>query len=169
MSLNIYRAQSPTDRRALETLLARLMREHQTRYPDTYPRVQPDDAAARIAAGYAPRLGNDLRLVAVLAADRAPVGCLVGEVVARAVGQPATSCFVEWFFVEPEERGQGIGRALVRAGLRCLAAQGVTHIECQSVPGDRQWARRGWLETARRYVAPFADVARWVDLEEHAS
>ncbi len=85
-----------------------------------------------------------------------------------AVGWPATICFVEWFYVEPEARGQGIGRALVRAGLERLAAHGVTHVECQSVPGDRQWQRRGWQETARRYVAPYADVARWVALEEVA-
>jgi GNAT superfamily N-acetyltransferase len=166
MSLNIYRAAAPADAHALELLLARLMREHQEHYPSTYPMVPPDEAAAHIAAGYVPRLGQDPGLVAVLAVDRAPVGCLVGEVVTRAVGRPATVCFVEWFFVEPEARGEGIGRALVRVGLRALAVLGVTHIECQSVPGDRQWQRRGWQETARRYVAPFADVARWVALEE---
>jgi len=166
VSLTIYRAAAPLDARALEVLLARLMREQQQRYPGAYPTFPPDAAAAAIAAGYAPRLGSDPRLVAVLAVDRAPVGCLVGEVVTRPVGRPATVCFVEWFFVEPDLRGHGVGRALVRAGLRVLAACDVTHIECQSVPGDRQWQRRGWTETARRYVAPFADVAQWVDLEE---
>jgi len=166
VSLTLYRAASPVDAHALEGLLARLMREQQDRYPGAYPAFTPDAAAAYIAAGYAPRLGTDPHLVAVLAVDRAPVGCLVGEVVTRAVGRPATVCFVEWFYVEPAARGQGIGRALVRAGLRALAELGVTHVECQSAPGDRQWERRGWHETARRYVAPFADVARWVDLEE---
>ena len=166
MSLNFYRAAAPTDAGVLAPLLARLMREHQTHFPGAYPAFTPDAAAAHFAAGYAPRLGSDPNLVVVLAVDRAPVGCLVGEVVTRAVGQPATVCFVEWFFVEPELRGHGVGRALIRCGLRCLAELGVTHIECQSVPGDRQWQRRGWQETARRYVAPFADVAQWVDLEE---
>jgi len=166
MSLTIYRAATPVDGHALEMLLARLMREHQQRYPGAYPTLPPDAGAAQSAAGYAPRLGTDPRLVAVLAVDRAPVGCLVGDVLTRAVGQPATVCFVEWFYVEPEARGRGIGRALVRAGLQALAPLGVTHIECQSVPGDRQWARRGWQETARRYVAPCADVAKWVALEE---
>ena len=165
MSL-VVRPALPLDRRGLESLLARLMREQQLAYPGAYPAFVPDAAAAHFAAGYAPRLETDPRLVAVLAVDRAPVGCLVGEVVTRAVGRPATVCFVEWFYVEPDARGLGIGRALVRAGLRRLATQGVTHVECQSVPGDRQWARRGWTETARRYVAPFADVAAWVALEE---
>jgi len=168
MSLVIYRAVSPMDRRPLELLLARLLREHQHAYPGTYPLLPPEEAAAQLAANYAPRFGVDPRLVAVLAADRAPVGCLVGEVIARAVGRPATVCFVEWFYVEPDERGHGIGRALVRAGLHGCAEHGVTHIECQSVPGDRQWQRRGWQETARRYVAPFAEVARWGALEEPA-
>lgn len=166
MSLTIYRAAAAADAHALELLLARLIREHESQFPGAYPTLPPDEAAARFAAGYAPRLGSDPGLVAVLAADRAPVGCLVGEVLTRPVGRPATVCFVEWFFVEPDARGQGVGRALVRAGLRALAVLGVTHIECQSVPGDRQWQRRGWQETARRYVAPFADVARWVALEE---
>jgi GNAT superfamily N-acetyltransferase len=166
VTLNLYRAAAPTDAHALELLLARLIREHESHFPGAYPTLPPDEAAAHFAAGYAPRLGTDPNLVAVLAVDRAPVGCLVGDVITRAVGRPATVCFVEWFFVEPEARGEGIGRALVRAGLRCLGALGVTHVECQSVPGDRQWQRRGWQETARRYVAPFADVAKWVDLEE---
>jgi len=163
----LVRTAEPGDRRALELLLARLMREQQHAFPAAYPTFPaPEEAAAHIAAGYVPRLDVDPSLVAVLAVDRAPVGCLVGEVTTRAVGQPATVCFVPWFFVEPEARGYGIGRALVRAGLTILRAQGVTHIECQSVPGDRQWQRRGWTETARHYVAPFADVAGWAELED---
>jgi GNAT superfamily N-acetyltransferase len=85
----------------------------------------------------------------------------------RVVGRPATVCFVEWFYVEPAARGQGIGRALVRAGLGVLALHGVTHIEIASVPGDKQWARRGWGETSRRYAAPVEHVNAWVGLEEH--
>jgi hypothetical protein len=34
------------------------------------------------------------------------------------------------------------------------------------VPGDKQWQRRGWRETARHYAAPFAQVAAWVGFEE---
>jgi len=162
----IVRPAEPGDRRHLELLLAALMREHQRNFPGAYPVFQPDGAAALYATSYAARLGTDSRLVAVLAVDRAPVGCLVGEVTTRAVGRPATVCFVEWFYVEPESRGLGIGRALIRAGMTILRTHGVTHLECQSVPGDRQWQRRGWQETARRYVAPFAHVARWVELEE---
>jgi len=164
----VIRTAEPSDRHNLELLLAALMREHQRTFPAAYP-VFPhvEEAAAYVAAGYAERLAHDSSLVAVLAADRAPVGLLVGEVCARPVGRPATVCFVEWFYVEPPARGQGIGRELVRAGLTILRTHGVTHVECQSVPGDRQWQRRGWQETARRYVAPFGDVATWCGLEEH--
>src|SRR5262245_6593903 len=165
MSL-VIRPAGPGDRHGLELLLAALMREHQRNFPGAYPVFQPDGAAALYATSYAARLGNDSRLVAVLAVDRAPVGCLVGEVTTRAVGRPATVGFVEWFYVEPESRGLGIGRAIIRAALAWVRPFGVTHIEVQSVPGDRQWQRRGWTETARRYVAPFDHVARWVELEE---
>jgi GNAT superfamily N-acetyltransferase len=169
MSL-VLRPAEPNDRRTLEHLLAALMREHQAAFPGAYPHFpHPEEAAASYAAGYAPRLAEDPRLVAVLAVDRAPVGCLIGEVGVRVVGRPATVCFVEWFYVEPEARGHGIGRALVRAGLSVLQLHGVSHIECASAPGDRQWARRGWQETARRYVAPVATVADWVGREELAS
>jgi GNAT superfamily N-acetyltransferase len=165
----VVRTAEPDDRRALELLLAALMREHQRTYPGAYPTLPPEEAATLYAASYVPRLMQDPGLVAVLAVDRAPVGLLVGEVSARVVGQPAMVCFVEWFYVEPDSRGLGIGRALVRAGLTILRAHGVTHLECRSVPGDKQWQRRGWQETARDYVAPFAHVARWVDLEEQGN
>jgi len=162
----VIRTAEPGDRHALELLLAGLMREHQTRFPAAYPHVQPEVAAALYATAYAARLAEDARLVAVLAVDRAPVGCLVGEVSARPVGQPATVCFVEWFYVQPESRGLGIGRALIRAGMTILRTHGVTHLETASAPGDLQWQRRGWQETARRYVAPMALVDAWVGPEE---
>jgi GNAT superfamily N-acetyltransferase len=166
MSL-VIRTAEPGDRRALELLLAALIREHQTTFPGSYPRFEPTEAAAHFAVDYAPRLATDPRLVVVLAVDRAPVGLLVGEVVTRFVGRPATVCFVEWFYVDPEARGHGIGRALIRCGLACLRPHGVTHIEIASVPGDRQWHRRGWGETARRYVAPVVFVNAWVGLEDN--
>jgi GNAT superfamily N-acetyltransferase len=166
MSLVIRTAESG-DRRALELLLAALMREHQRAYPDAYPALPPEAAAALYATSYMPRLTQDPSLVAVLAVDRAPVGCLVGEVSVRVVGQPATVCFVEWFYVEPESRGLGIGRALGRAGMTILRAHGVTHVECRSVPGDKQWSRRGWKEIARSYVASMAHMDAWLGLEEH--
>jgi ribosomal protein S18 acetylase RimI-like enzyme len=166
MSL-VIRTAEPGDVRYLEALLAGLMREHQARYPDAYPKLPPEDAAALYAAAYVARLLRDPSLVVVLAVDRAPVGVLVGEVTTRVVGRPATVCFVEWFYVAPESRGVGIGRALIRAGMTILRAHGVTHIEIASAPGDLQWARRTWRETSRRYVAPMEHVDAWVGLEEH--
>jgi len=165
MSL-LIRLAEPGDEQYLARLLAALLREHQAAFPQAYPVFPPEDAAAYLAARYAPRCGTDPSLVAVLAVDRAPVGLLVGEVVARPVGQPATVGFVEWFYVTPENRGQGIGRAIIRVALARVQPLGVTHIEVASVPGDRQWARRGWRETARRYMAPVPQVTAWVGLED---
>jgi len=165
MSL-VVRTAEPGDRHYLEVLLAALMAEHQAAFPGAYPRFQPVEAAAHFAAGYAARLGQDPTLVAVLAVDRAPVGLLVGEVVTRFVGRPATVGFVEWLYVVPECRGHGIGRDVMRAALALVRPLGVTHIEIASVPGDKQWQRRGWRETSRRYVAPVEDAATWVGVKE---
>jgi GNAT superfamily N-acetyltransferase len=163
---HLVRTAEPGDRPALEGLLAALMREHQGTFPAAYPHFAPVEDAANLLTLYAPRLAQDPSLVAVLAVDRAPVGLLVGEVVARPVGRPATVGFVEWFYVVPEARGQGIGRDLVRAALALVRPYGVTHIEIASVPGDRQWHRRGWRETSRHYVAPVEQVTAWAALEE---
>jgi GNAT superfamily N-acetyltransferase len=167
MSL-VIRTAEPGDRHYLEGLLAALIAEHQTSFPGAYPRFQPVEAAAHMAAGYASRLGQDPTLVAVLAVDRAPVGLLVGEVVTRFVGRPATVGFVEWFYVTPTSRGQSVGRALVHAALAIVRPFNVTHIEIASVPDDRQWQRRGWQEISRRYVAPVEHVTAWVGLEDTA-
>jgi GNAT superfamily N-acetyltransferase len=163
MSLSI-RAATPLDRRALEGLCAMLLREHQQRFPSCYPALPPDRAAAHYAAEWQRRLESDPTCLVWLAADRAPVGFLAGEVWTRPVGQPTAVWFGEWMYVVPECRGEGIGLALFRALIAACRARGLTHVECLSTAGDRQWQRRGWTETACRYTRPVealaADVTR---------
>ena len=158
------RAATPLDRHALERLCAMLLREHQHRYPQTYPALPPDAAAAVYAAEWQRRLESDPTCLVWLAADRAPVGFLAAEVWTRSVGQPTAYLYAEWFFVVPECRGQGIGVALQRLLIDACRARGLTHVECQTVGGDRQWQRRGWTEVASRYMRPVdalaADVER---------
>jgi GNAT superfamily N-acetyltransferase len=163
MSLTI-RAAGPMDRHALEGLCAALLREHQQRFAEVYPTLPPDAAAALYAAEWARRLEGDPTCLVWLAVDRAPVGFLAVELWTRPIGQPTAVCFGEWLYVAPEARGQGISLALIRKLVSECTARGITHVECQTVAGDRQWQRRGWTEVARRYMRPVdalgADVER---------
>jgi GNAT superfamily N-acetyltransferase len=163
MSL-VVRVATPLDRRALETLCAMLLREHQHRFPHAYPVLPPDAAAAVYATEWQRRLDTDPTSLVWLAADRAPVGFLAAEVWTRPVGQPTAVLYAEWFYVVPDCRGQGIGVALQRLLIDACRQRGLTHVECQTVAGDRQWQRRGWTEVASRYMRPVdalaADVER---------
>jgi GNAT superfamily N-acetyltransferase len=162
MSL-VVRAATALDRRALELLCAALLREHQQRYPHAYPALPPDTAAAHYAADWQRRLDTDPTCLVWLATDRAPVGFLAAEVWTRPVGQPTAVLFGEWMYVAPECRGQGIGLLLFGQLIAACRARGLTHVECQTVMGDRQWARRGWTATATRYMRPLEDLAADVD------
>jgi GNAT superfamily N-acetyltransferase len=162
MSL-IVRAATALDHRALEGLCAALLREHQARFEYAYPALPPDTAAAYYAAEWQRRLGTDPTCLVWLADDRAPVGFLAAEVWTRPVGQPTAVCFGEWMYVRPECRGQGIGLLLIRHLITACRARGLTHVECQTVAGDRQWARRSWTQTAARYMRPVDALAGDVD------
>jgi GNAT superfamily N-acetyltransferase len=165
MSLIVYAA-GPHDHRALEQLCAQLLREHQERFPQCYPALPPETAAAHYAAEWAQRLGTDPNCLVWLAVDRAPVGFLAAEVWTRPVGQPTAICFGEWLYVRPEARHQGIAIALLRRLVAACQARGLTHVECQTVAGDRQWQRRGWTEVMARYMRPVDVLA--IDLDRAA-
>jgi GNAT superfamily N-acetyltransferase len=166
MSLTI-RAAGPMDRHALEGLCADLLREHQQRFPDVYPTLPPDAAAAMYAAEWARRLDGDPTCLVWLAMDRAPVGFLAVDVWTRPIGQPTAVAFGEWFYVAPAHRGQGISLALVRQLVSTCTARGITHVECLTVSGDRQWQRRGWTEVARRYMRSVEDLGGDIERAAH--
>jgi GNAT superfamily N-acetyltransferase len=166
MSL-LIRAAGPLDRNALEGLCAALLREHQHRFADVYPMLPPDTAAAAYAAEWGRRLDSDPTCLVWLAVDRAPVGFLAAEVWTRPVGQPTAVLFGEWMYVHPDCRGQGIGLALFRHLVAACRARGLTHVECQTVAGDRQWQRRGWTEVARRFMRPVEALAADVERRAH--
>ncbi|HSS55506.1 MAG TPA: GNAT family N-acetyltransferase [Gaiellales bacterium] len=166
MSLAI-RAAGPLDRHALEGLCAQLLREHQDRFADVYPTLPPDAAAALYAAEWARRLDADPTCLVWLAVDRAPVGFLAAEVWTRPIGQPTAIAFGEWLYVSPEQRGQGVALALVRQLVTACRERGLTHVELQTVAGDRQWQRRGWAEVSRRYMRPVDALADDVEQAAH--
>jgi GNAT superfamily N-acetyltransferase len=70
-----------------------------------------------------------------------------------------------WLYVDPEARGRGVARALVRYAVAELAALGITHVELASLTGDDQWLARGWLPYLVHYVLPLSAVA--VGAAEH--
>jgi GNAT superfamily N-acetyltransferase len=67
-------------------------------------------------------------------------GVVVGFAVGRTVRSPAGPSLgsVEAFFVEPEARGVGVGRAMVDAALGWFAERGCHGVDALALPGDRR-------------------------------
>jgi GNAT superfamily N-acetyltransferase len=155
------------DADVLVGMLARLLAEHQARHPDTYPRFDPVRAAAFYGAEWSRRLGADSACHVWLAADRENRGFLAGEVWVRPVGEPPTAFFVEWIYVVPEYRHCGIARALFRDGLLPYCRRhGIDVVEGRTVPGDTQWAARGWATVAQSVMRGVDALA--LDVAERA-
>jgi GNAT superfamily N-acetyltransferase len=166
--MRIIRPAMPTDIRVLAEMLAALIREHETQYPDAYPKLNPEDAAAHYAAEWHRRLQDDPACHVWLATDRDVRGFLAGEVWSRAVGEPPAAFFVEWLYVTPEHRKSGLARALWREGLIPYCRRhGIGVVEGRTVPGDTQWTARGWATTALSIMRNVDALA--VDVAEPAS
>ena len=147
--MRIIRAAEPRDIGELAAMLRDLIREHETRYPDAYPWLDPHGVAAHYAAEWDRRLGSDSTCHVWLATDRDTRGFLAGEVWTRAVGEPPAAFFIEWLYVVPEHRKTGIARALFRDGLVPYCRRyGIGVVEGRMVPSDTQWTARGWATTA---------------------
>jgi len=162
--VRVVRTAIPGDIRWLRAMLAAFITEHQARFPDAYPRFDPESAAAHYAAEWDERLQSDPSCNVWLATDRDVRGFLAGEVWTRAVGEPPATFFVEWLYVVPEHRKTGIARALFRDGLIPYCRRhGITVAEARVVPSDTQWTERGYVTTAlsimRSIDALAADVA----------
>ncbi len=147
--MRIVRTAGAGDVVALVRMLERLLAEHQQKFPETYPRLDPHTAAAHYGAEWHRRIGVDPACKVWLAADRDLRGFLAGEVWARPVGEPPSAFYIEWIYVEPEYRKSGIARVLFRDGLLPYCRRhGIDVVEGRTVPGDGQWARRGWATVA---------------------
>jgi len=148
--MRLIRAATAGDIGMLAAMLGALLHEHQVQYPETYPRLDPARAVAFYGAEWGRRLGADPACHVWLATDRDCRGFLAGEVWARPVGEPPAAFFVEWIYVVPEHRKSGIARALFRDGLLPFCRRhGIDVVEGRTVPGDTQWAARGWAVTAQ--------------------
>ena len=146
-------------------LLEALVREQVARFPDAYPRPEPFATAALWVDTWRRRLeAGDESVRVWLAADRAPLGMVAGEVWTRPVGKPSNVFFGEWLYVVPEERHRGVGLELQRAMVDFCQRAGLSHIECRALAGDPQWQARGWRVTSAEYTRPVdeyaADLAR---------
>jgi len=147
--MRLVRAAGPRDIPVLAHMLEALIREHETRFPHAYPKLEPASAAAHYAAEWQKRLQGDPTCNVWLATDRDVRGFLAGEVLSRSVGEPPAAFFVEWLYVVPEHRKSGIARALFREGvIPYCRRHGITVAEGRHVPGDTQWIERGYVTTA---------------------
>jgi GNAT superfamily N-acetyltransferase len=81
------------------------------------------------------------------------VGAAFGDV--AVADRPAHLNFV---YVRPARRGEGIGRELVRAFVSAAAGAGAEHVvldvDTTNEPAQALWRRLGFVEFARRLVAP---------------
>ena len=167
--MRLVRAAVPGDVPALRAMLHALMTEHERRFPDAYPRLEPETAATHYAAEWARRLANDATCGVWLATDRDTRGFLAGEVWSRSVGEPPVSFFVEWVYVAPEHRKTGVARVLFREGLIPFCRRhGIEVVEGRTVPGDTQWSARGWKTTAVSVKRNLDALTRDVAEEEYA-
>jgi len=166
--MRVVRPAQGADVPALGRMLERLMAEHQFQYPETYPRLEPYEAARFYAEEWGRRLGVDPTCHVWLAADRDMRGFLAGEVWQRPVGEPPSAFFMEWLYVVPEHRGTGIARALYRDGLLPYCRRyGIGVLEGRIEPGDTQWSRRGWAVVAHSIMRGIDAVS--LDVAERPS
>lgn len=161
----MVRVAQRADLPALRGMLYALVKEHEGRFPDAYPRLDAEQAALHYGADWERRLGLDETCGVWLAADRDTRGFLAGEVWSRAVGEPPASFFIEWVYVRPEYRKSGIARALFRELIRFCQRRGIDVAEGRTVPGDTQWSERGWQTTALCVKRDLEALAR--DVAEH--
>ena len=98
------------------------------------------------------------KLVLVAEGDGEIAGAAFGDVAVP--DQPAHLNFV---YVQPDRRGEGIGRELVRAFVSAAAGAGAEHVvldvDTTNAPAQALWRRLGFVEFARRLVAPVPALA----------
>jgi len=87
------------------------------------------------------------------------VGFIAGEVLTRQMGQPRLYATAHWCYLEPAHRGQGLGRALVTAGITWLRALGVGVLEAAANTGHDHWQRWGFQPYLSRFVVEVAAIA----------
>ena len=89
----------------------------------------------------------------LVAEEDGVVGAAFGD-----VAVPDRPAHLHFVYVQPGRRGEGIGRELVRAFVSAAAAAGAEHVvldvDTTNEPAQALWRRLGFVEFARRLVAP---------------
>ena len=93
------------------------------------------------------------KLVLVAEEDAEVAGAAFGD-----VAVPDRPAHLNFVYVQPGRRGEGIGRELVRAFVSAAAAAGAEHVvldvDTTNEPAQALWGRLGFVDFARRLVAP---------------
>jgi GNAT superfamily N-acetyltransferase len=97
------------------------------------------------------------KLVLVAEEDGHVAGAAFGD-----VAVPDRPAHLNFVYVEPGRRGEGIGRELVRAFVSAAAAAGTEHVvldvDTTNEAAHALWRRLGFVEFARRLAAPVPAV-----------
>jgi ribosomal protein S18 acetylase RimI-like enzyme len=147
----------------LRLLFSHLVEDQQRHFPDHHYPGYDAEELDNFTLVCARELGNGApHFLAWLAVDPTmgtAVGFLAGEIASRAIWKPHVFAAPHWLYVAPAARGQGVAQALVAAGVAHLAELGIADVELAALPGDDQWARRGWQPYLVRYAMPTATIA----------
>jgi ribosomal-protein-alanine N-acetyltransferase len=108
------------------------------------------------------------KLVLVAEEEAELVGAVFGD-----VAVPDRPAHLNFVYVEPGRRGEGIGRELVRAFVSAAAAAGAEHVvldvDTTNEPAQVLWRRLGFAEFARRLAAPVPALAERLEARAGAT
>jgi [ribosomal protein S18]-alanine N-acetyltransferase len=108
------------------------------------------------------------KLVLVAEDEAEIVGAVFGD-----VAVPDWPAHLNFVYVRPDRRGEGIGRELVRAFVSAAAAAGDGHVvldvDTTNEAARALWRRLGFVEFARRLVAPVPALAERLEARAGAT
>jgi ribosomal protein S18 acetylase RimI-like enzyme len=150
-----------TDLPDLRRGYAAFLIEQREKCPGAYPvfdTEELDNFVVTVVRGFQ---SHQFAIWVAEAAGQQFVGFCGAEIIERPVSKPHRYGYVDWLWVDPTCRQQGVGKALAAACMRWYAAAGIDAIEIHAVAGDPQWERRGWTVLRTHLMNPRLKIEAW--------
>lgn len=150
-----------TDLPALRAAYAGFCLEQQQKFDGVYPTMDTEELDNFVLALVRSLPTPSFRCWMAEGHGQRLLGFLGAAIETRAVSKPHRYGYVHWLWVDPSERGHGIGKGLSRVLMDWYAAEGVDALETHAIAGDVQWQGRGWTPIRTHLMAPREKVAAW--------